>query len=68
LPLVDDVPSLFSLSQCLLLFNKKNIFLKVLTRKNTTKTSVEKPISNWFEPAMLDVVSYDIELKMEIKS
>jgi hypothetical protein len=78
LPLVDDVPSLFSLSQRLLLF------LEGHTRKNTSKTSLylitifswyenghlqslPQTVTKWFAPAPLDVASYDIELKMEIK-
>jgi hypothetical protein len=87
LPLVDDVPSLFSLSQRLLLFSKNRyIFKRAYEKKKTWKTSLDlittifswyalrkwpfteaSANSKWFAPAPLDVESYDIEWKMEIK-
>jgi hypothetical protein len=86
LPLVDDVSSLFSDSQRLLLFSKiRSIFKRAYEKKHfktwrdiiTTIFSwydLQKqpfteasPKSKWFVTALLDVASYNTELKMEIK-
>jgi hypothetical protein len=88
LPLVGDVPSLFSISQRLLLFSKNRSIFKTAYEKKkkdfklhltSQRFSVDtisefghlqrfpQRVTKWFAPAPLDVTSYGIELKMEIK-